>query len=164
MNFVVSFLGILLYLSIVTIYVYCYQTVKNCSTNSLDNCPINSRCLQKFMNSFRGICECSYADNYHFNAMYESDADYCVQWHGDEAEMDAVQVLLHRPPSTHHIVGGILIPIFVVLIIVGVVYGTVRYRVAQRIREAVMSRFFVRHRPSYQDVMMGTDFDDPPLI
>lgn len=140
--------------------------VKNCSTSDLDNsdCPINSRCLQTLVDSSRGTCLCSETDNYQFNAMYESDADYCVPRPVEMAKADTVQVILQRPPSTHHIVGGILIPIFVVLIILGVVYGTVRYRVAQRIREAVVSRFFVRHRPSYQDVMMGTDFDDPPLI
>ncbi|XP_059614160.1 uncharacterized protein LOC132260201 isoform X2 [Phlebotomus argentipes] len=116
------------------------------------------------MESTVGKCECSETDNYQFNAMYESEAEYCVQRRPGTAKADTVQVILRRPPSSHHIVGGILIPILVVLIIVGVVYGTVRYRVAQRIREAVVSRFFVRHRPSYQDVMMGTDFDDPPLI
>uniref|UniRef100_A0A6B2ECW6 Putative secreted protein n=1 Tax=Phlebotomus kandelakii TaxID=1109342 RepID=A0A6B2ECW6_9DIPT len=164
MNFV-SFLGISINLSIVTICVYCEHTVKNCSTSDLDSdCPINSRCLQTLVDSTSGKCECSETDNYQFNAMYENEADYCVRRHTETAKADTVQVVLRRPPSSHHIVGGILIPIFVVLIIVGVVYGTVRYRVAQRIREAVVSRFFVRHRPSYQDVMMGTDFDDPPLI
>ncbi|GAB0096246.1 hypothetical protein DMENIID0001_117290 [Sergentomyia squamirostris] len=172
MNFT-SFLGISLNLSIVTICVYCRHTVKNCSISNLDNfCPINSRCLQTLATNSNGKCECSEIDNYQFNAMYENDEDYCVQRHEVEKKeemmipktVDTVQVVLRRPPNSHHIVGGILIPVVVVIIIVAVVYGTVRYRIAQRLREAFMSRFFVRHRPSYQDVMMGTDFDDPPLI
>lgn len=61
----------------------------------------------------------------------------------------------------HHIIGGILIPLVLVSAFVSGAYFVVRYRVLQRFRDRIMGRR--RRRPTYQDVMLGTEFD-PPLI
>lgn len=72
------------------------------------------------------------------------------------------EVLVRPLPGAHHVIGGILIPIFFVLIAVGVVYVVKNLHIRQRVRNIRMTR---RNRPFYEDVMLGNnDNDDPPLI
>lgn len=73
------------------------------------------------------------------------------------------QVLKIQPlPGAHHVIGGILIPIFFVLIALGAIYGVRRLHIQQRMRNIRMTR---RNRPFYEDVMLGSnEHDDPPLI
>lgn len=67
------------------------------------------------------------------------------------------------PAQPHHIVAGILIPIFLVLIVIGGVYAYKKLHITRHIRNSV--RRTHRSRPFYEDVMLGTnDNDDPPLI
>lgn len=65
------------------------------------------------------------------------------------------------PNSSHHIVGGILISICLVVIFTLIVIGVKKLQIKQRIRNMRMTQ---RNRPLYEDVMMGNDNDDPPLI
>lgn len=73
------------------------------------------------------------------------------------------EVLKIQPlPGAHHVIGGILIPIFFVMIALGAIYGVRRLHIQQRVRNIRMTR---RNRPFYEDVMLGSnEHDDPPLI
>lgn len=64
-------------------------------------------------------------------------------------------------PSSHHIIGGILISICLVVIFTLIVIGVKKLQIKQRIRNLRMTQ---RNRPLYEDVMMANDNDDPPLI
>lgn len=64
-------------------------------------------------------------------------------------------------PSSHHIIGGILISICLVVIFTLIVVGVKKLQIKQRIRNLRMTQ---RNRPLYEDVMMANDNDDPPLI
>lgn len=63
--------------------------------------------------------------------------------------------------SSHHIIGGILISICLVVIFTLIVIGVKKLQIKQRIRNLRMTQ---RNRPLYEDVMMANDNDDPPLI
>jgi len=63
--------------------------------------------------------------------------------------------------SSHHIIGGILISICLVVIFTLIVVGVKKLQIKQRIRNMRMTQ---RNRPLYEDVMLGNDNDDPPLI
>lgn len=93
-----------------------------------------------------------------FNALFSGDQDYCLQ---DQATIRPAAAVSGPSVPHHHIVGGILIPLGLVVVLVGAAYATVRYRLLQRLRDRLRGRR--RQRPTYQDVMMGTEFD-PPLI
>lgn len=143
--------------------------MKMCDTGKLETCPPNATCRQVSSSDKDGTCNCD--NNFIFNALYSNATDYCLRLKtttprssriGAQSEgIIEIQRSAAASPPHHHIIGGILIPIFLVFSIVGSAYLVIRYRVVHRIRE----RFFVNrhHRPSYHDVMMGSDFD-PPLI
>lgn len=138
-----------------------------------------------------GQCKCR-DEKYVFNVNYKNDTDYCVydaKSKGDEEtqsddsnrtdqkESEVAQTgsqvsspddktsdgpKIHPLPGAHHVIGGILIPIFFVVVAIGVVYGIRRLHLQQRVRSIRLSR---RNRPFYEDVMLGNhDNDDPPLI
>lgn len=65
------------------------------------------------------------------------------------------------PNTSHHIIGGILISICLVVIFTLIVIGVKKLQIKQRIRNMRMTQ---RNRPLYEDVMMGNETDDPPLI
>lgn len=115
-----------------------------------------------------GICNC--VDNLIYNTNYTNDSDYCIAFNKshDNNTVNISDVTENSsaasrqiPPSTHHIVGGILIPILLVFIFFGIAITMKRLNVMQRIRNIRRTR---RNRPLYEDVMMGNDNDDPPLI
>lgn len=132
-------------------------------------CPPNSYCLQRSNGDIEGDCVCKHS--HIINALYTSPEDYCLM---DYATISTTEdVFVHREmlsvPDTdhggiqtphHHIIGGILIPLVLVTAFVSGAYFVVRYRVFQRLREHLIGR---RRRPTYQDVMLATEFD-PPLI
>lgn len=127
-------------------------------------CPPNSHCSQQRGDGDYCVCEHTHI----VNALYTSDDDYCLMDYTTIATPSAEEESVQReaaPSETphHHIIGGILIPLFLVSAFVSGAYLVVRYRVFQRIRERVMGRRRRRRRPTYQDVMLGTEFD-PPLI
>lgn len=110
-------------------------------------------------------------DNYVFNRSYKNESDYCIYVEpkhfdnrvmaskssstSDEAVSDTTK------PSSHHIVGGILLSICLVVMFALIVIGYKKLQIKQRIRNMRMTQ---RNRPLYEDVMMGNDNDDPPLI
>lgn len=136
-----------------------------------------------------GVCKCSADEKYAFNSDYKDDTDYCKYDENIKAEQETEtkaepnqpeaaqsvdngngsttdesrQTLKGRPlPGAHHVLGGILIPIFFVLVVVGAIYGVRHLHIRQRMRNIRMSR---RNRPFYEDVMLSTnEHDDPPLI
>lgn len=146
---------------------------KKCNTSSWINngCPSSTKCseISESDSSYAGECHCI-DDNYEFNKYYKSDSEYCVYVepkHFDNRVMaskssstseEAVNNPIH---SSHHIIGGILISVCLVLIFTLIVVGVKKLQIKQRIRNFRMTQ---RNRPLYEDVMMGNDNDDPPLI
>lgn len=146
-------------------------------------------CADKQADVTDGVCKCSADEKFAFNPDYKSDADYCrydetiKQYEvprpaepnqpeaassidngtGDQTSTTDSGVLKIRPlPGAHHVIGGILIPIFFVFVAVGAIYGVRRLHIRQRMRNIRMTR---RNRPFYEDVMLSThENDDPPLI
>lgn len=165
--------------------------VKKCSTANINpQCPPHSVCADKQADVTEGICKCSVDEQFVFNAAYKDDSDYCrydasiklpqdneskPEPNQPEAALsvdngigsapptkESEKLKVHPLPGAHHVIGGILIPIFFVLAAVGVIYGVRHLHIRQRMQNIRMSR---RNRPFYEDVMLGTnEHDDPPLI
>lgn len=133
-------------------------------------CPPLSMCVQ--VDNLEGLCECANTTTHLFNPKFTGDQDYCIDVSKQQPELEdehnspahsegIIDVGGSSGPPHHHILGGILIPIAVVLTIVGCAYLVIRYRIVRRIRDRWSGR---RHRPTYQDVMMASSEFEPPLI
>lgn len=142
---------------------------KKCNISSWrSTCPASAKCsqLSESNSSNAGECHCI-GDNYEFNKYYTSDSDYCLfvdnrvlaskssSTHSDEYATNDVTV------GSHHILAGIFISICLVVVFTLIVIGVRKLQIKQRIRNLRMTQ---RNRPLYEDVMMGNDTDDPPLI
>ncbi|XP_055379926.1 uncharacterized protein LOC129611039 [Condylostylus longicornis] len=153
--------------------------LKTCNTHSLKGCPPHSICEE--INETTSECKCE--PNYDLNSKYKNDSEYCIfnnrtantRTKLTQATITQRVVLVSSKVSTpvslparsipetdHHIVGGILIPLFIVLLVIGAAYGLKRLEIIRRIREFQMRRR--RQRPFYEDVMMSHENDEPPLI
>lgn len=69
-------------------------------------------------------------------------------------------------PQPHHILGGIAIPIFLVILIVGSVFAVKKYDLIERARDVMRNR---RYHANYETVgntavFDADDDDDPPLL
>lgn len=164
---------------------------KLCSTSELQSgCPKAAYCSELSNdNSTAGQCVCSNA-SFIFNSHYTNDDDYCIYVRPTNVTNDTASNETHkkdadgpnaassssngplpsdesgnsaRPlPGTHHIIAGILIPIFFVFIVIGSVFVYKKLHITHRVRNIRRTR---RNRPFYEDVMLGNnDNDDPPLI
>lgn len=73
---------------------------------------------------------------------------------------DANEVKVAPAPGSHHIVGGILLPIFIVLAFVCGVFAIRKYDLIER------AHGFIRHRQqeTRYNGLMENDFDDDPLL
>lgn len=127
---------------------------RKCNITSLSGCPPNTRCSE--ITNLEGECICD--SGFIFNALFTGDQDYCFV---DQTTIRPAAAVSDQSAPHHHIIGGILIPLVLVAVLIGGAYATVRYRLLQRLRDRFGGRR--RQRPTYQDVMMGTEFD-PPLI
>ncbi|XP_070508753.1 uncharacterized protein [Chironomus tepperi] len=67
-------------------------------------------------------------------------------------------------PQTHHILGGIIIPIMIVFAFVGVVYGIRKYDMLERAQNYIRNRRSggQTHQTRYDG--LENDFDDDPLL
>ncbi|CAG9806997.1 unnamed protein product [Chironomus riparius] len=67
-------------------------------------------------------------------------------------------------PETHHILGGIIIPIMIVFAFIGVVYGIRKYDVLERAQNSIRNRRSggQTHQTRYDG--LENDFDDDPLL
>lgn len=67
-------------------------------------------------------------------------------------------------PQTHHILGGIIIPIMIVFAFIGVVYGVRKYDVLERTQNYIRNRRSggQTHQTRYDG--LENDFDDDPLL
>ncbi|XP_040158833.1 uncharacterized protein LOC120897796 isoform X1 [Anopheles arabiensis] len=87
---------------------------------------------------------------------------------GAAAEGDggkAGQLPLREPVAAHHILGGVLIPLAFVVILIGSAILAKRTDLWARLRQRFLAhRNRHRRRPAYEDVVLGNDSDDPPLI
>lgn len=131
----------------------------------MNGCPSNTICSQisDTDSPYDGECHCI-GDNYEFNKFYKSPSEYCVYVepkHLASKSSSTLQAAFNNPISSHHIISGILISVCLVVIFTLIVIGVKKLQIKQRIRNLRMTQ---RNRPLYEDVMMGNDTDDPPLI
>ncbi len=64
-------------------------------------------------------------------------------------------------PGSHHVFGGIFIPIFIVIVIFGSIFAVKKYDLIERGRDYFRGRHY---RSNYEDILTMEDDDDPPLI
>lgn len=110
------------------------------------------------------MCNC--VENFQFNDKFVNKTDYCLPIDAtkptQESNSNYVNITsVIKPvenPEPHHIISGIFIPIFIVLIAIGVVYGFKRYHLIHKLRE----RFQTRRQ--FHGIPLASDLDDPPLI
>lgn len=111
------------------------------------------------------MCNC--VDNFQFNDKFVNKTDYCLpidaakptQESNSQNYVNITSVIKPvETPEPHHIISGIFIPIFIVLIAIGVVYGFKRYHLIHKLRE----RFQTRRQ--FHGIPLASDLDDPPLI
>lgn len=147
---------------------------KKCNTSSYPSeCPDGVKCSETTTEKdsrYNGECTCI-GDHYEFNINYKDDSDYCTYVEPKNFDNRVMEIKSSttseevsdpiRPQSSHHIIGGILISICLVVIFTLIVIGVKKLQIKQRIRNMRMTQ---RNRPMYEDVMMGNDNDDPPLI
>lgn len=164
------------------------KTPRICASSDLESgCPESTFCSEVRANTNEGQCKCSNT-TLSFNPKYTNDDDYCVYVKSTNAnetasnetnKLDAIGPnaassssqepsdgsgkSIARPlPGTHHIIAGILIPIFFVFVVIGTVFVYKKLHITHRVRNIRRTR---RNRPFYEDVMLGNnDNDDPPLI
>lgn len=147
--------------------------MKNCSSQILNACPINSRCSEISAELWNGRCTCD-PIRYTFNPKYIDAKDYCIQkkdenianeTHKSDKDDDSANPSdgsTHPPPGVHHIAAGILIPIVLVFVVIGAVFVYKKLHITHRVRNMRRTR---RNHTPYEDVMLGNnDNDDPPLI
>ncbi|XP_050096321.1 uncharacterized protein LOC126578100 isoform X3 [Anopheles aquasalis] len=78
---------------------------------------------------------------------------------------NADQLPLREPAGAHHILSGVLIPLAFVVIMIGSALLAKRTQLWSRLRQRFQARRGRHHRrPAYEDVVLGNDSDDPPLI
>jgi len=65
-------------------------------------------------------------------------------------------------PEPHHLLGGIMIPLFVVLAFIGAVFAVKRYDLIERSQDWIRERGIRRNRHNYTNHF--DEFDDPLLI
>lgn len=164
-------------------------TVKRCISNALNSCPDHSMCHQIITKTNEDVSECrcerDFVINDNNNNSNRTNDDYCIPIVNKKQDDDIItktttsqtqtkqrdneydwgkephsKLLPPEPPSSHHIIGGILFPLLIVMIFCGLYIIVKRLNVVKRVRD-YYSR---RQRPFYEDVIMGHDMDDPPLI
>lgn len=113
---------------------------KKCNSTDLVSqlCAENETCMNK-----TELCECL--------PNYKRIADRCMM---ETASSESSAALIHENTSGH-IVAGVLIPIFVILVVICGIYVTKRYQVIMWIRTKLNKRSI-----NYDEVMIGQDDDD----
>lgn len=83
--------------------------------------------------------------------------------HDKQQQSDDVKAIT-TTPQTHHILGGIIIPIMIVFAFIGVVYGIRKYDVLERTQNYIRNRRSggQAHQTRYDG--LENDFDDDPLL
>lgn len=112
------------------------------------------------------ISECLCEPEYTFNPHYTSDANYCQKLIDkliSEGKIYKTLITYGNSENVehNHIIRGIVIPICLVVICLSIIYGIKKLEVISSIRNLVTRK---HRRPTYEDVVMGHDLDDPPLM
>ncbi|XP_055918113.1 uncharacterized protein LOC129950260 [Eupeodes corollae] len=159
-------------LLLVSVYLTIASTkYQACNIHKLD-CPLHSICSQLNEND-DGECRCP--QHFEMNPHSTGPSDYCVEDENSIGDGSAAissslgsnkgsktVVHIQPPPESHHVAIGIFVPILLVVLVMGAVYGIKRFHPVRRLREYVISRR--RNRPLYEDVMMTQELEDPPLM
>lgn len=75
-------------------------------------------------------------------------------------EADTSEVKVAPAPEPHHILGGILLPIFIVLGFIGAVFAIRKYDLIERAHGFIRNR----NQQGRYNGLMENDFDDDPLL
>lgn len=75
-------------------------------------------------------------------------------------ETDKNDVKVLPAPEPHHILGGILLPIFIVLGFIGAVFAVRKYDLIERAHGFIRNR----NQQARYNGLMENDFDDDPLL
>lgn len=75
-------------------------------------------------------------------------------------EADKSDVKVAPAPEPHHIFGGILLPIFIVLGFIGLVFAVRKYNLIERAHGYIRNR----NQQTRYNGLMENDFDDDPLL
>lgn len=75
-------------------------------------------------------------------------------------ESDKNDVKVAPAPEPHHVLGGILLPIFIVLAFIGAVFAIKKYDLIERAHGYVRSR----NQQARYNGLMENDFDDDPVL
>lgn len=143
-------------------------SVKNCNTQEIykNSCPSSTKCVEHQPGVFNGICQCK-EDGYVFNSKFTNNDDYCtiiddetkqIRNNNNNFEKSGIGSRTNAPheeklkssAQPHHIIAGVLIPIVLIVIVIGLVH------IIRHVRRSH------GRGPFYEDVML--DHDDPPLI
>lgn len=125
----------------------------------LNQCPPNSSCDQ-------GSCVClhQFKQNPDFNEHKKNE--FCIEVSIAQSSNGNKTItydkVFREAPAVHHILGGILIPICAVVMVLATIILVNKMQPMQRIRQLLLSNR--PRRPAYEDVVLGNDSDDPPII
>ncbi|XP_055627432.1 uncharacterized protein LOC129769302 [Toxorhynchites rutilus septentrionalis] len=124
-------------------------TIK-CMIDMLNQCPPNSSCDE-------GLCIClsHFQQNPAFNE--HERKDFCIIQQTSVATPTAnksvtFNMVFKESPDAHHILGGILIPVFAVLVILATIVLTKKLQLLQKVRQMLFSSR--ARRPAYEDVVL----------
>lgn len=127
-------------------------SVRNCNTEDIlsSSCPFSTKCVEHQPGSNNGHCQCQ--KGHVFNPKYTSNLDYCINENIKHNSSVPHEEELKAMAQPHHMVAGIVIPIVLVFIVIGLMM--MAFKKLHILRH-------IRQSPFYEDVMLG---DDPPLI
>ncbi|XP_053688439.1 uncharacterized protein LOC128737759 [Sabethes cyaneus] len=124
------------------------KTIK-CLEDMLNQCPPNSICDD-------GTCIClkQFVYNTDFNEIDKTEL--CISRDAAQSAADNKSITFDKvfkeAPETHHILGGILIPISIVLVMLSAIVLTKKLHLLQKIRQMIFSSR--ARRPAYEDVVL----------
>jgi hypothetical protein len=130
---------------------------KQCDTSQLDNCPPASDCFE--INGKVGECRCR--DNHDWNGNSFEDNSYCIE--STKSTISDRKRLISSDKNTvphQHLIGGIVLPIFIVCTFLGLVFVFMKLEIYQKCHDLLL---LFRPR-SYQNVSVNNDLDDDPLL
>uniref|UniRef100_A0A8D8AV63 (northern house mosquito) hypothetical protein n=1 Tax=Culex pipiens TaxID=7175 RepID=A0A8D8AV63_CULPI len=120
----------------------------SCMEDMLNQCPPHSSCNN-------GSCSCIH--NFKQNPDYDEKVSrsFCVLQETtlevNNSKTNTFGKVFRETPEPHHILGGILIPVCIVMVILGIIILSKKLQLLQRIRILYPAR---ARRPAYEDVIL----------
>ncbi|GBM42358.1 hypothetical protein AVEN_129790-1 [Araneus ventricosus] len=123
------------------------ETYMNCSIR-LSTCPEHELCQQIDKSKPAGTCVCmpDYVRDKSGKCIYSPSVSTTTETPGGDVHPN------HGTSNTSLLLTAILVPITVILLILGIVYGTIRFRICQHLRRRLRVQV-------YEQVLLGQDDD-----